>query len=860
MDVFARLMAEEGLYVAKPTRIFLTLENSDQTHGLGFVCIGTPLYSTTAPQGLNLRAQYLGRLLLHDDSGDSPQPIRPRGSEQEVLDRLATWLRQRESEVPRSSSNYDEPSLPTRVLDLGALDNSDPARLESNLRLLETSGQHGRYVTLSYSWGGYKDCRTLTNNYEDRKLGIPFKSLPPVFQQAIKVTRGLGIRYLWIDALCIIQEDAEDWSREATRMSDVYWLSAVRLAVTSSRNPTEPFFPPREHISVKMPHLRLQGPSLDLGFHSPLPAHLLPKTEEEKVMLLQRQAEFFSMLRQNWRTHVGGEDDDLALGMPWARRRIVEEPENMRRGRGAPRMTRREGNILRKLPQTSVVDSKEARGSPNNDRGIPQDAGMDENNEFESVGAQDQQHDPLDGVAGSLPHPSLNNNDDIRLFTTTSDIVKATQDLALDMMNRWYNKRPSKEKSDAPTNIYLSMPRFYARDVDRGHLNSRGWVLQERLLAPRTIHFTKHHIYCEDNDDICGEDWVRRYFTWMSCIRKESSHAQVNLFPERSSVLSGQFTSPQDDDFGPQVLRGMYWKPESQYIRRPWHNISESFSKCQLSFDTDRLAAIAGLVHRKCMDPKSVHVNGRNLCGLWEKTLYVDLAWFCENPKAGEADPGRIRGLPSWSWMSYKGPICFVRDARSTMDAGTPLTRTAGMLELVNAQVPEPAALLPLATPASLTLRVAMRRVYGVSTRITKYGMTSQSRKDLAKVSPFDFDPRTTTVPVSLSSLTDCQEMFNEDRHLVGFVAFDESIHVVGALFCAHISTLTDEALTAAENDLAKPGVETVDMRDYQRPILAYALVLSKVKAEENTYKRVGLAEMSYYWMTSAEKEVVTIL
>lgn len=49
-----------------------------------------------------------------------------------------------------------------------------------------------------------------------------------------------------------------------------------------------------------------------------------------------------------------------------------------------------------------------------------------------------------------------------------------------------------------PLEVYLTSPRSYATDVDHGHLNTRGWVLQERLLAPRTIHFTSEHIYCED--------------------------------------------------------------------------------------------------------------------------------------------------------------------------------------------------------------------------------------------------------------------------------------------------------------------------------------------------------------------------
>lgn len=860
LDVFARLMVKEGLFVAKPTRIFLTLENSDQTHGLSFVCIGTPLYSTAAPPSLQVYGRYLGRLLLHEDSLGNPQPIRPRGSEQEVLDRLATWLRQRESEAPSSSPGWDEAPLPTRVLDLGSSDGSDPGYLESDLRLLETAGRRGIYVALSYSWGGYKEFRTLKSNYEGRKAGIPFEPLPPVFQQAIKVTRGLGIRYLWIDALCIIQEDAEDWSREAARMSEVYWMSAVRLAVTDSRNPTEPFFPPRENVSVKMPHLQLPEPPLDDGFSSLLPATLLPKSEEESVMLRQRQAEFVSYLRENFRTTIAGDADDYHLGMPVAQRRIVPQPKDLASATtAAPRITRRDGDILRKLPQTSISASKRTRNIPPDDQGRIRAAGDDTDNDMEGEVVENRQDGFLE-EGGPLLR-DLQGSEDDNTDTITSKIIKEVQNMAIDFFEKSLNQRRRREDTDKPKTTYLSMPRFYFRDVDRGYLNSRGWVLQERLLAPRTIHFTKHHIYCEDNDDICGEDWVRRYFTWMSCIRKESGHAQVNLFPERSSVRGGMLGGSKL-----QMQRGLYWKPESQHIRRPWHNISESFSKCQLSFDTDRLAAIAGLVQRKCMDPASVHANGRNLCGLWEKTLHLDLAWLCNTREAGEEEtvPGRVHnlGLPSWSWISYKGPISFIRDSRSTLDAGTVLTRTAAALELVDAQVPEPTELLPPAAAASLTVRVALRRIYGVSIKVTRYGAARQSREDLAKVSPFDFDPRTATLPVPLSSLTECQEVLNESRKLVGFVAFDEGIHVVGDLFCAHISTLTDEAVDAANEDLARPGVESVDMRDYQRPILAYALVLAKVEegAGDGAYKRVGLAEVNYYWMTSAESVAVKIL
>ncbi|CAG9949518.1 unnamed protein product [Clonostachys rosea f. rosea IK726] len=167
---------------------------------------------------------------------------------------------------------------------------------------------------------------------------------------------------------------------------------------------------------------------------------------------------------------------------------------------------------------------------------------------------------------------------------------------------------------EATPQAYLTIPRSYAVDVDRGHLNTRGWVCQERLLAPRTIHFTRHHIYCEDTHDICGEDWVCRYFTWMSCIYKTTRHSQVDLFPERSSF---EADGGLDGEIWRQVFNNN--KPDEQHDDSPWLTIAANFN---------RLAAIAGLVNKKKMHPQSPQLNGRNFCGLWEQTLHMDLAWI----------------------------------------------------------------------------------------------------------------------------------------------------------------------------------------------------------------------------------------
>jgi hypothetical protein len=91
-------------------------------------------------------------------------------------------------------------------------------------------------MSLSHCWGKEQIITTTTNTLQDRKAGIKISELPKTFRHAIRITRGLGIRYLWIDSLCIIQDDKKDWEIESAKMADVYMCSHLNLAATHSRN------------------------------------------------------------------------------------------------------------------------------------------------------------------------------------------------------------------------------------------------------------------------------------------------------------------------------------------------------------------------------------------------------------------------------------------------------------------------------------------------------------------------------------------------------------------------------------------------------------------------------------------------
>jgi hypothetical protein len=77
-------------------------------------------------------------------------------------------------------------------------------------------------MALSHCWGSAQTFVTTKSTLAARKSGINFGDLPKTFQDAIVVTRMLGVQYLCIDSLCILQGDVEDWEREGSRMADIY--------------------------------------------------------------------------------------------------------------------------------------------------------------------------------------------------------------------------------------------------------------------------------------------------------------------------------------------------------------------------------------------------------------------------------------------------------------------------------------------------------------------------------------------------------------------------------------------------------------------------------------------------------------
>jgi hypothetical protein len=317
----------------------------------------------------------------------------------------------------KRKSNTCPSGLPTRILDIGLSKNS-------LIRLVNNSEAITDYAALSYRRGGSEFLKTTTTSIENHYLNIAIESLPATFRDAVKVTRALGIRYLWIDALAIIQDDPEDWSREARKMGEVYSNAFVTIAATCAGSYSDGFLGPRNFIDP-----------------------------------------------------------------------------------------------------TRITSGKES--------------------------------------------------------------------------------------------FWIGSQHSFAKDVDESDLASRAWVLQERVLSPRTLHFTETQVYWECWTDHKGEDMDN-----LSPGAQKLEMYPSLLAPGAENVVTQ--TPPQ------------------------WLYLLSEYSTCHLTYQSDKLMAIEGL-----MSKISQRTGVKFQAGVWNDLLHSGLLWSAQ----GEPLIRLEEGPPSWSWAGWKGAM-----------------------------------------------------------------------------------------------------------------------------------------------------------------------------------------------------------
>lgn len=130
---------------------------------------------------------------------------------------------------------------PKRLINVGN-ETQNPFLVE-----ISPGAQQLKWVSLSYCWGEEPSLKLTANTMNRLRNGTPLAQFDPTIQDAVLVTRALGITYIWIDALCIIQDDhAEDWNAQASKMDEIYGGSTMTLVVASSNSVMSGFLKERE--------------------------------------------------------------------------------------------------------------------------------------------------------------------------------------------------------------------------------------------------------------------------------------------------------------------------------------------------------------------------------------------------------------------------------------------------------------------------------------------------------------------------------------------------------------------------------------------------------------------------------------
>jgi len=323
--------------------------------------------------------------------------------------------------------------LPGRILYVLSDSSAD------NLRVVDTDSLSGdiQYAALSYCWGDGLQLKLTSRTFNEFISGVAIQRFPKTIRDAVHFTRNIGLKWLWVDSLCILQDCPDDWNRESSKMCDVYQNSFLTLAALGGSNSNDGLFALRDPLVY-------------------LPCELFKTMAGETV--------------------YAGQDASIRLGV------------------------------------------------------------------------------------GTWP------------------------------------------------------------------LYQRGWVLQERILSPRTLNFGPYLIWQ------CRESSLDEY----SILQRSVYNFGVDLSRMFFEVMENKrkFCIP--------------WSEMDNAINDVWGHILASYSNAALTFQSDRLKAISGVI-----TVIEKHTGWKNMAGLWEPFLWRELLW-----ERDQSNLGQSTGLsPTWSWISISGGI-----------------------------------------------------------------------------------------------------------------------------------------------------------------------------------------------------------
>ncbi|KAF2107047.1 hypothetical protein BDV96DRAFT_506859 [Lophiotrema nucula] len=218
---------------------------------------------------------------------------------------LKEWIRVCDSDHDACRRDDEEHALtmPTRLIEVG-----------KHLRLVEAASiGPARYIALSHCWGPLKEDEkfcTYISNISQFQTSINFDHLPRTFRDAVTVTRGLGIDYIWIDSLCIIQDDNQDWQNESSKMEQVFSAAYCTIGSSSAKSSLDGFLverPPRSIVELRTGSTDTRYVCVDIDdFHTDVElGELNSRGWVLQERALSRRTVFFTSRQVYWECGAG---------------------------------------------------------------------------------------------------------------------------------------------------------------------------------------------------------------------------------------------------------------------------------------------------------------------------------------------------------------------------------------------------------------------------------------------------------------------------------------------------------------------------------------------------------------------------
>ncbi|KIW33541.1 uncharacterized protein PV07_00381 [Cladophialophora immunda] len=244
---------------------------------------------------------------------------------------------------------------------------------------------------------------------------------------------------------------------------------------------------------------------------------------------------------------------------------------------------------------------------------------------------------------------------------------------------------PNPQLQDGEKTYVIGYDDFWSNSLSDTALHTRGWVLQERLLSPRTIHFGQEQIFWECRCEMACE-------AYPDGIPEQFHNRKMHTWRQADKILDPAYKRPSEwslvSKYVPRLISNWLASgskgDDFHWVYEVWSRIVEAYMECKLSYGEDKLVAISGIAQKV-----AELTDERYLAGLWDNALLPQsLLWCVLGRRQADGTPSlrcasagaEDYRAPSWSWASLEAKVIW----------NWPAKRAKVVMEILSTAIEQP--------------------------------------------------------------------------------------------------------------------------------------------------------------------------